>query len=244
MNRRLSGFLIATALFNAAVGSSFAQSYPGVVRMDDFGNGVTGTSGGLHAGLLGKMYLQGRYIHVHTDDPAIAPVDDTFQGFEVTFNAPIPWFQFVAPGVGADVFFTFQQIGVDGSVMGVSFDADVDSYQVGTSLYADVFGPVRPFVQLGVEHNVFSASASLGPISSSITDDDTDLLLNLGVEADLGQMASVRLMLDIDTDKFDESPFTADLILWPHERIFLRAGVFVTLTGDEVGGQFGGGIVF
>ena len=243
---RLPIVLILSAVLAASVtNQASAQNYPGVVRLDDpaFGAGVYPPTG-RHSGLLGKMYLQGRYLHIQGDYPPISQFDDTLQGFDVFFNAPIPWFHTVAPGFGVDAFVNYAGLGISGSNSGVSLDADAQIYRAGATLYSELYGPVRPFVQVGVDHGYSTATISDGFTSVRVSDNQTDLLLNVGVEADINQMASTRLMLEIDTDQFDTSPFTADLILWPDPRFFLRGGLYVTLNRDEIGGQVGGGFVF
>jgi hypothetical protein len=243
---RLPIVLVVSAIVAAtATSKASAQDYPGVVRLDDpaFSQGSYPTTG-RHSGLLGKMYLQGRYLHFQTDNSVVSPFDDTVQGFDVFFNAPIPWFHTVAPGLGVDAFLNYAQVGIDGSNSGVTVDADVQLYRTGVTLYAEFYGPVRPFVQLGVDHGFSNLTISDGMTSVRVRDSNADLMLNVGVEADINQMVSTRLMLEIDTDDFNTSPFTADLILWPDPRFFLRGGLFVTLDGNEIGGQVGAGFVF
>ena len=245
MHRLPIVLLLSAALIAIIANEASAQSYPGVVRLDDpaFGPGGNPPTG-RHSGLLGKMYLQGRYLHFEGDDPVISQFDDTLQGFDVFFNAPIPWFHAVTPGFGVDAFFNYAQVGLDGSNSGVTVDADLQLYRTGATLYAEFYGPIRPFVQIGVDHGYSKIRITNGMTSVRISEEDTELMLNVGVEADINQMASTRLMLEIDTDQFDTSPFTADLILWPDPRFFLRGGLFVSLNGDEIGGQVGAGFVF
>lgn len=245
MHRLPIVLLLSAAFISVVANEASAQNYPGVVRLDDpaVGAGAYPPTG-RHSGLLGKMYLQGRYLHIEGDDPVVSQFDDTLQGFDVFFNAPIPWFHAVTPGMGVDAFFNYARVGLDGTNSGLSVDADVQVYRAGATLYAEFYGPIRPFVQVGAEHGANSIRISDGFTSLRVKDYNTYLLLNVGIEADINQMASTRLMLEIDTDQFESSPFTADLILWPDPRFFLRGGLYVTLDGNEIGGQVGAGFVF
>ena len=199
-----------------------------------------------HAGLLGKMYLEARYVHIQTEEAIIQPFDDTYQGVDATFNMPMSWLTELAPSIGADIFFSFQHLQIGGTTGGYTLDMDVNSYAAGVSVYAAAFGPIRPFVQLGVQHDVIDLFAANPQVVAtvSISQNDTYLLSIVGLEADVAENTSVRLAIDINEQAFDAPPITADLIIWPAEQFYLRAGVFATTDGNEVGGLFGGGIVF
>lgn len=198
-----------------------------------------------HAGLLGKMYLEARYVHIQIND-FILPFDDTYQGFDVTFNAPMPWLTELVPIPGADIFFNFQQLQIGGTTGASTREMDVDSYHAGVSFYAAAFGPIRPFVQLGVQHDVvdFFAAGPGGAGNVDVHVDDTSFLAIVGLEADLADNTAVRVAIDLNEQAFGAPPITAGLILWPHERVYLRAGLIATTDGSEIGGLFGGGVVF
>ncbi len=237
MKRHLSAVICyLVALITST--TAFGQTFPSLDGLSD------GSSNAAHAGLLGKTYVESRYVHIGTDESVVDRFDDSFQGFDVTFNAPLPWLSEVAPNFGADIYFTYQDFGLGGSVGSMSLDIDVQSYQTGVSLYAAAFGPVRPFVQLGAQIDVVEATAVNGSSTLSLDDDDTSFIANVGVEVDIAEMASIRAAIDLNEDFWDASPITADLILWPHEQFYVRAGLFATTDGNELGGLFGGGIVF
>ncbi|MHC4877003.1 MAG: hypothetical protein ACYTGL_10935 [Planctomycetota bacterium] len=218
--------------------SAFGQTFPSL-------DGLSGSSGyAAHAGLLGRAYVQARYAHLEVSDPEISAIDDSLQGFDVTFNAPIPWMAELIPSIGSDIFFNYEDAELSGPFLGGNIEVHGRSYQTGTSLYTNPFGSVRPFVQLGVEYNDYKLTATNGSASFSHRDDDTDLLLNVGVEADLHEQVSCRLTIDVDTDEFDDSEFLPDLIVWPHENLFLRAGAIIPFDGDDFGALAGGGIAF
>ncbi|MBI1313314.1 hypothetical protein GC176_18640 [bacterium] len=197
-----------------------------------------------HAGLLGKMYLEARYNQIHTDEPVVQPYDDMYQGFDLTFNTPIPWLKELTEVVGSDVFFNFQEFSLGGSVMSTSLDMTVNSYQVGTSIYAAAFGPIRPFVQLGAQFDVITATGNNGSSTARFSSNESSFMVNVGVEADLSDNFAVRVMLNANDQRFSAPPLTTDLILWLHERFYIRGGAFVTTDGNDVGGLFGGGVVF
>ncbi len=244
IHRLIAAFAFALISLQLATTAS-AQGFPSLLDDANPFSDLSGSSdSAAHAGLLGKMYLQARYVHIQTDEAVIQPFDDTYQGVDATFNMPMPWVTELAPSVGADAFFSFQHLQIGGRAGGNTLEMDVNSYSAGVSLYAAAFGPVRPFVQLGVQHDVIDAFASGGGGSASIGDNDTNLLAIAGMEADVAENMSVRLAIDINEQAFDAPPITADLIIWPAEQFYLRAGVFATTDGNEVGGLFGGGIVF
>jgi|GEM_PF-1917005 len=245
MIHRLLAIALLAAMSALFPAHAFADGFPSL--FDDahpFSELTDSSNNAAHAGLLGKMYLETRYVHIQTDEPVIQPFDDTFQGIDATFNMPMSWLTELAPSVGADVFFNFEHLQIGGRAGGDTLEMDINSYSAGVSLYAAAFGPIRPFVQLGIQHDVIDAFASGGGGSVNVDDNDTNLLAIVGLEADVAENASVRLAIDINEQAFDAPPITADVIFWPTEQFYLRAGLFATTDGNEVGGLFGGGIVF
>ena len=240
---------LAVALFAVSSllipGSAFAQGFPSLA---DNSNPFDELSGGSvnaeHAGLLGKMYLETRYVHIQTDEPVIQPFDDTYQGVDATFNMPMSWLTELAPSIGADAFFSFQHLQIGGTRAGDTLELDVNSYAAGVSLYAAAFGPIRPFVQLGIQHDAIDAFAAGGGGSINVGDNETSMLAIAGLEADVAERASIRVAIDINEEAFDAPPITADALVWVTEQFYIRNGLFVTTDGNEVGGLFGGGVVF
>ncbi len=244
IHRLLAAFVFALISLQLATTAS-AQGFPSLLEgANPFSDAADRSDSAAHAGLLGKMYLEARYVHIQTDEPLIQPFDDTYQGVDATFNMPVSWLTELAPSVGADVFFNFEHLHIGGSTGGSKLEMDVDSYSAGISIYAAAFGPIRPFVQLGVQHDVIDVFAAGGGGSVSIGDSDTNLLAIAGLEADVAENTSIRLAIDINEQAFDAPPISADVIFWPAEQFYVRAGLFATTNGNEVGGLFGGGIVF
>lgn len=245
MTHRLLAAILLVAASVLVPATASAQGFPSLLDDANPFSDLSGSSDtAAHAGLLGKMYLETRYVHIHTDEAIIQPFDDTYQGVDATFNMPMSWLTELAPSMGADVFFNYQHLQIGGTTGPSTLEMDVNSYSAGVSLYAAAFGPVRPFAQLGVQHDVIDAFASGPGGTGSVSDDDTNLLAIVGLEADVAENASARVAIDINEEAFDTPPITADVIIWPAEQFYLRAGLFATTDGDEVGGLFGGGIVF
>ena len=244
IHRPLAAFAFALVSLQLATDAS-ALEFPSLLDGSNPFSEISDSSNAPeHAGLLGKMYLEARYVHLQTDEPIIQPFDDTYQGVDATFNMPVSWLAELAPSVGTDVFFNFQHLHIGGKLGLSKLEMNVDSYSAGVSFYASAFGPIRPYVQLGVQHDVINAFASGGGGSGTFSDDDTNLLAIVGLEADVVENASIRLAIDLNEQAFNASPVTADVIFWPVEQFYVRAGLFATTDGNEVGGLFGGGIVF
>lgn len=209
-----------------------------------------------HAGLLGKISLQQRYLYLNVDDSEIRQIDQSLQGFDTLLNLPAITLDLPTP-VDVDVFFGYTNVGLKGSMasgppldLTVSLNAKAESYSVGTTIYPTMNTGWRPFVQVGAQFNrsdvdfAFNAGA-LGSYADNVVDRDTSLLLNAGLEADLLDALGYRMTLHAETEeRFRDSMITNELILWPHERVFVRAGISSSLEGGGLGFAVGGGLAF
>lgn len=209
-----------------------------------------------HPGLLGKRYIEGRYMHIEIDDVPDGFTDD-FDGFVLGMNSPL--FQ-------SKEYVPFQ---VDGFAnwMRVSFSTDIpfpifdppffqmgtmsavqNAVDVGATLHTNAFTGFRPFLQMGVRitHDRLNVSVPTVFDSSETTSDETFLFIP-GFEVDLTQHAALRTAFDLqleDQEDLDSSPASIDLIVWPHDSIFLRAGFMTALDGSAAGITAGGGFSF
>ncbi len=208
-----------------------------------------------HAGLLGKVFMQQRYIQLPIDDPDIRLLDKSLQGFDTFVNLPVMTLDLPLP-LNFDVFFGYANAGLKGSASSgpplditVMLNAKNESYSVGTTIYPTQSERLRPFVQLGVQFSRadvdFAAITPFGTFADNIVDHQTDLLLNGGVEYDLLGYLGYRMTFHAETsDRFQNSIVTNELILWPHEQIFVRAGIANSLNDGRPGFAIGGGLAF
>ncbi len=208
-----------------------------------------------HAGLLGKVYIQQRYLQQGIDDADVRQFDKTLQGFDTFINLPAITLDLPTP-LDVDVFFGYMNTGLKGSQnIGPPFDLSVsvngknEVYSVGTTIYLTEAKRWRPFVQVGAEFTRsdvdFSISSGLNGFADNIVDHDTDLLLNAGFEFDLLDVLGYRMTIDFETqDRFRDSMLSNELILWPHEKIFIRGGTVTSLDGGGLGFALGGGLAF
>jgi len=206
-----------------------------------------------HTGLLGKMYMQQRYLRVGIDDPDVRQLDDTLQGFDTLFNLPAITLDLPTP-LDLDVFFGYTNVGIKGSAnsgppldLMVSVNGKSEVYSVGTTIYLTEAERWRPFVQVGAEFSRFDVDFAIGnglnSLAANVVDNDTDLLLNAGFEFDLLDSLGYRTTVDIETsDRFRDSTITNELILWLHERVFVRGGMVTSLDGGGLGFAIGGGL--
>jgi hypothetical protein len=209
-----------------------------------------------HTGLLGKIYLQQRYVYLGIDDRDIRQFDKSVQGFDTFLNLPVTTIDLPHP-IDLDVFFGYANLGFKGSEtfgppvdVHIAVNARAENYVVGTTIYPTLADGFRPFVQVGAEFTRAEANLAIGPDPMNLAafnevDNDTNLLLNIGFEADILDVLGYRATLDLETeDRFRDSMLMNDLILWPHERIYIRGGVATSLDGGGLGFTIGGGLAF
>ncbi len=208
-----------------------------------------------HAGLLGKVFMQQRYLQLPVDEPAIRQIDKTLQGFDTFVNLPAVTLDLPVP-LDFDVFFGYTNVGLKGSISSgppldirASLNAKAEVFSVGTTIYPTWSERWRPFVQVGAEFSRSDVDVSiispLGGFADNFVERDTSLLLNVGFEVDLLDFLGYRMTLLSETsDRFGDSILLHELILWPHERIFIRGGVGTALESDRPGFAIGGGLAF
>lgn len=208
-----------------------------------------------HAGLLGKVFMQQRYLQLPVDEPAIRQIDKTLQGFDTFVNLPAVTLDLPIP-LDFDVFFGYTNVGLKGAILSgppldirASLNAKAEVFSVGTTIYPTWSERWRPFVQVGAEFGRSDVDVSivspLGGFADSFVEHDTSLLLNVGFEVDLLNFLGYRMTLLSETsDRFGDSILLNELILWPHERIFIRGGAGIALDSDRPGFAIGGGLAF
>ncbi len=201
-----------------------------------------------HAGLLGKRYFGGAYVYGRNKD-GMLPGDilKDAHGFSLSFNSPL------LPGDGTkpfamDVFAGYSKFfGSDTANMGfMSLDVDLSAseFEMGVTLYTESISRVRPFVQLGWIYTTTGVSFDTPPGAFEVSQHDSNLLLNVGSEFDLSNRFTLRTVLDIDTEEFDSSTVSGELIYTVSESVFFRMGAFTDLDASFYGAIVGGGVKF
>ena len=209
-----------------------------------------------HAGLLGKIYMQQRYVWLNVDDQDLRQIDKSLQGFDTFINLPAMTLDLPTP-LDFDVFFGYGNVGLKGSLgtgapldLAVALNAKIESYVVGTTIYPTLSEKWRPFVQVGAQFSRSDSDVSVnagqfGSFAVNDVDHETRLLVNGGFEADLLDCLAYRMVFHAETeDRIQDSRITNDLILWPHDKIFVRGGIVSSLDGGGLGFTVGGGLAF
>lgn len=208
-----------------------------------------------HAGLLGKVYMQQRYVQQSIDDSIIRQLDDSWQGFDSQINLPVMTLD--GPiSLDFDAFLSYANVGLKGAAstgpplnITAILNAKNEVYTLGTTIYPTYSDKLRPFVQIGAQFSRLDADVVIRDpvetIADHVVDHETDLLLNGGFEYDLLGALGYRMTFHAETsDRFQDSVVTNELILWPHERIFVRGGVATSLESGRLGYAIGGGLAF
>lgn len=197
-----------------------------------------------HPGLLGKQYVEGRYLYLDIDDLP-SELGDHIEGLRSSINTPL--FSFDEKLISVDGFASFQYLSLSSSFTYPVDDppsiqsADVRMSQsilsVGASLYTEPEPGVRPFLQVGVRQRMERIRFSLPDFGRFVArENDTLLLLIPGIEVDVIKDLAVRASVDIETrEEFDDSEAAAELIYWPGQQIFMRAGALTFLNGTSQG---------
>lgn len=208
-----------------------------------------------HTGLLGKVFMQQRYLQLPVDEPEIRQIDKSLQGFDTLVNLPAVTADLPLP-LDFDVFFGYTNVGLKGSLRSgppanitARLNAKSEVFSVGTTIYPTWSERWRPFVQIGAEFSRsdvdIAVNGPLGGFADTFVEHDTSLLLNAGFEVDLLDSLGFRMTLLGETsDRSGDSILLHELILWPHERIFVRGGVGTSLNSDRPGFAIGGGLAF
>lgn len=201
-----------------------------------------------HPGLLGKRYFGGAYVYGRTEESVLPNgfLNDA-HGFALSLNSPLIAGDGSKP-FAMDVFAGYSKFfGRDTEIMGfmpVVGALDASEFEVGVTFYTESISRLRPFVQLGWAYSRTDFSLAVPFGSFEVNDHDSSVLLNIGSELDLSQHFALRGMLDIDTDEFESSTLTGELIYSPSEKVFFRMGAFTDLDANFYGAIVGGGVKF
>ena len=146
-----------------------------------------------HAGLLGKAYVRGSFLyHNITDQASDVVSDNSFVGWDAEINLPIVPLTTDAGRV--DLFVEHNYGELSGPMVGssdkLSFDHQLTIIGARLSGLPDYW--FRPFVGIGagfVKTN-FAITGGTGSFDSS--DSESDLMIDLGFEADIASNAAFR----------------------------------------------------
>ena len=222
---------------------------------DENGWGIGCPHPSQHTGLLGKVFMQQRYLQLGIDDPDVRQIDKSLQGFDSFINLPLMTLETEVP-LDFDLFFGYSNVGLKGSTSSgppanllVAVYGKSESYSLGTSIYFTQAERWRPFVQLGVEYSQadfdLTVQNAVDTYAENFVDGNTELLFNAGFEYDLLDVLGYRMTIDCETTgRFRDSLLLNDLILWPHEKIYIRGGLATSLEGGGLGFAIGGGLTF
>ena len=238
--------LLSLLILSLSPVCAIAQELPGQEELFEEANPQT------HAGLLGKRYAQVMYRQFHLYDDPLKIFDDSLQGFDARLNVPL-WHSPEPRGLGIDSYGGYGRLGLGGTTFigpplntSATLHSSNEAYYGGLVAHASIFEKVRPFTQLGVAFTDSRAALSLGgQFADKFVDHDTRMQMVLGAEADLASFAAVRCAFNIATkERFGDSVFSTELILWAHKPVFLRGGVLAPLNGEALGATVGGVIQF
>jgi len=255
-------FFCVTCQAQSAAEIYFEEADEDLWTADTFVGDADGTDWGFdaphpsqHAGLLGKVFMQQRYLQLGVDDADVRRIDNSLQGFDSLINLPLMTLETEVP-LDFDLFFGYSNVGLKGSAYSglpadllVAVNGKSESYSLGTSIYLTQAERWRPFIQLGVEYSQadfdLTMKNAVDTYAENFVDGQTDVLFNAGFEYDLFDVLGYRMTIDCETGgRFRDSLLLNDLILWPHEKIFIRGGLATSLEGGGIGFAIGGGLTF
>lgn len=206
-----------------------------------------------HAGLLGKAYIRGSYLYHNISAPSVG-FDDSYVGWDAEINLPLA--ELTTDVSGVDFFVEHDNSELSGRlpISGdqVSFEHDLTIIGARISAYPD--SSIRPFIALGAGSSKTDVQRS-GGTNISREEEDSDLIVDLGFEADIATNAAFRAdfsllrggdLGSVADGELDETTFEGTLILWPHRNVFFRTGLIVSLEDDlfDVGATAGGGLAY
>jgi hypothetical protein len=207
----------------------------------DQGHLSSGNGSSDHAGLLGKMYVRGAYISNGINDTTATDFDSPLDGWQIEFNAPIPWISSDVIGSDFFVYHDHRSVSATNRSPAFRFRRKGDFTVVGGRLFAIPESRVRPYIALGAGFSTITTSAG----SVSVDEDDDGFVTVVGIEVDLATNAAVRVDFEIDREDIDDSTFEGLVILWLNENVFFRGGILAPLSdGFDPGATVGGGLAF
>lgn len=244
MGRQVGFWTLCAVIMSLAAQQTHGQGSAGIVSLSDpvFGSSDSSTQA-THGGLVGKRYFEARYLHLRSTDSV--GFDESAQGFDVTFNTPLPWTDQLVQGLGTDAFINYGRLGASDNAFGGTMEFTLQTVEGGITLHGAFDSPLRPFVQLGVLYTANEVEFRSPGFNTTFDMDDTSVLVRPGVELDVAQNVAIRSTLDIDTeDAFDTSTAGVELIVGLDQGAYLRGGVLFPLEGGAYIVGVGGGLTF
>lgn len=206
-----------------------------------------------HAGLLGKAYVRGSFLYHNISDDSVT-FDNSFVGWDAEINLPVVPFTTDASRVDFFVEHKFGELSGRFPVSNdkVSFQHNLTVVGTRVSALPDCW--FRPFIGIGAGFATIDLEQT-GGTNISVEADESDLIIDLGFEADIASNAAFRADFgvlrgggvdDLADGELYETNFEGTLILWPHRNLFLRGGLIVSLEDSlfDVGTTVGGGLAY
>lgn len=199
------------------------------------------------AGLLGRAYIDGQYISLVTPEE-FEVFGDTMPGFRTSLNFPAPWQNRLPSFLYQDVFLSARHIGISGTidVLGnpFSMDTEIDNWVIGTTIYGSFDSTVRPFVQIGYDHQTVEIEMTGLGQTFFERDHEEKFFCSPGIEIDLMSNIAFRMATEIDFEEFKSSIMTSELIFWMTRNLFVRGGLINDVEWETYGGLIGGGLAY
>ncbi len=225
-----------TALFDGS--SSFLSSMFQVIEESASRN---------QAGLLGRAYIDAQYISLVTPEE-FEVFGDTMPGFRTSLNLPAPWQNRLPSFLFQDVFLSARHLGISGTIdfLGnpFSMDTEIDNWVIGTTLYGSFDSTVRPFVQVGYDHQTVEIEMTGFGQTFFERDHESKFFCSPGIEIDMTSSVAFRMATEIDFEEFDSSVMTSELIFWVTGNLFVRGGLINDVEWETYGGLIGGGLAY
>ncbi|MCX7419250.1 MAG: hypothetical protein NT013_06900 [Planctomycetia bacterium] len=193
-------------------------------------------------GLLGTPHFDTEFVYFRPDDSEINRFDSFINGVQSNLN--IPLMGDPSSTLGLDAYGRFRGLWIEGNDGGFSLDGDIYQYSVGTNLFFQGWGGVRPWLGTGYQHS--DAYLKLDGLGNRFSDHErgNGFQLTVGVEADVFPMLAVRHSFEFNTEKFKSEDFQnpdylAEFIISPPmNHWYLRLGAFIDFDGN--GGALAG----
>ena len=185
-------------------------------------------------GFLGKKILRGDYWTLGVDDPTIALLDDTLNGYRVSFNYPLPWLTRQTRGV--DLLTEYESLSLSGADARGKLELDVQYLTLGVRAYSELFGCIRPFATLGAQELKFDTAVydSTGFLRASVKDSDWFFYSSAGVEVDLSETIGLRFEAELP-EEVEDGFFESTMLFWSQDKSFFCRGGLQVPFEDELG---------
>ena len=185
-------------------------------------------------GLLGKPNVSAQYL--------LFRAGDDFDGFDTNLGnggrlqASVPVLipeAEAAWGAGIDVFGAFSGFGLGSDSPMPDSNFRFLGGDLGASFYTQATDRIRPFAQLGIN---YTQSELRMPGFDKFKESDTNLILTVGLEADVLPATAIRASYGRGADSFGHTAFLGEIIVQPVDHWFGRFGASIGNDKTVIGG--------